>query len=94
MLKKASSRGPVASAVATGRSHRSNPQRTYHPLHPTEQRVPGTPRVLARCGLATGRRAVLARAGLGGCDKAFLNILHGIRSGSRFLVCPGFTDRG
>ena len=41
-----------------------------------------------------GARSLSARAGLGGCDEAFLNILHGIRSGSRFFVCPGLHRVG
>ncbi len=55
------------------------------------QKYASGPRSLRPCH---GKARVSARAGLGGCDEAFLNILHGIRSGSRFFVCPGLHRVG
>ncbi len=38
--------------------------------------------------------ARLGARGVGWCEKALLNILHGIRSGSRFLVSFGLVECG
>ena len=101
MLKKASSRGTRCSgcpllfvmqwANATGRSHRSEAQRFLGTRCSPGCNGLTPPRLLRPCH---GKARVSARVGLGGCEKAFLNILYGIRSGSRFLVSPGFTEWG